>query len=324
VRRISVVGLTTVGLLAVTTTSIGGAHATPKTVQSAIPVLAPWSPPYVERDMPEVVQERGLEAQQALSTEAQAAARLPATKANGCVSSEPGAPLGAPAPRIFPRLLGHHVEVRFEFARLPKSPACRPFVLTVVVYGGQKASSTFKNWVERFRVRGRRGRVALFLPFLAKSPYHVIVNAQTITGHYGPNVERPLSCPGTSSSIAGCLRGYKPELHSYPMPKPVLPLRGLDLRSLSASFAQVLTDEASPPITKAIPKGSRCLSLRLCEVTYVDPAFPRSAYRVRYAIAGQQVEGCWLGLKGERIGEMPYDDAGSGRIFLAGCASWLA
>jgi hypothetical protein len=44
---------------------------------------------------------------------------------------------------------------------------------------------------------------------------------------------------------------------------------------------------------------------------------------VGYAIAGQQIEGCWLGLKGKRIGKMPYEDAGSGRVFLAGCASWL-
>jgi hypothetical protein len=272
--------------------------------------------------MPPAVQARNQRAQQALSAQAQAAARLPATEADGCVAGSRGPP-GSPVPRIFPRLLGHHVEVRFEFADLPRSPACRPFLLTVVVHSGKKASSTFKNWVERFRVRGRTGRVALNLPFLGQPPYHVIVTSQTITGRYGPDVERSLACPGTGDPVEGCLPGYKPALHSYPMPKPTLPIRGVDRRSLDASFAQVLADEGRRPIVRAIPRASRCLSLRLCEVTYADPLFPRSPYRVRYAIAGQQISGCWLGLLVRRIDPMPYEDAGSGRVFIAGCASWL-
>jgi hypothetical protein len=272
--------------------------------------------------MPEAVQARNQRAQLALSAEARAAARLPSTEGAGCVAGSRGSP-GSPAPQIFPRLLGHHVEVRFEFADLPSSPACRPFLLTVVVYSGRKASSTFKNWVERFRVRGRSGRVALILPFLGKPPYHVFVTSQTISGRFGPDVERSLPCPRTRDPVAGCLPGYKPALHSYPMPKPTLPIQGVDRRSLEASFAQVLADEGSAPIVKAIPQASRCVSLRLCEVTYADPLFPRSPYRVRYAIAGQQVKGCWLGLHGRTIDPMPYDDAGRGRVFVAGCVSWL-
>jgi hypothetical protein len=35
------------------------------------------------------------------------------------------------------------------------------------------------------------------------------------------------------------------------------------------------------------------------------------------------VKGCWLGLHGRTIDPMPYDDAGRGRVFVAGCVSWL-
>jgi hypothetical protein len=194
-------------------------------------------------------------------------------------------------------------------------------LVTVAVYGGQ--GSTFKNWVERFRLRGRAGRVALNLPFLGQPPYHVIVESQAISGRFGSRVELPVPCPGTGDSVKGCLRGYKPAAHSYPMPKPVLPLRGVDRSALEASFAQVLADEARPPIVKAVPGASRCISLRVCEVAYADPAFPGSPYRVRYAIAGQQLSGCWLGLRGRILDPRPYDDASYGRLFLAGCTSWL-
>jgi hypothetical protein len=269
--------------------------------------------------MPEAVQERNLREQQALTTEARKAAALPATRANGCVSSEPGYPLGPPPPRVTARLLGHHVEVRLAFARMPESPACRPWLVSVAVIGGTRAVP----WVERFRLKGPSGRVALNLPFLGRPPYRVLVQAQSLGGRMGKRVERPLPCPGTGHAVKGCLGGVKPTAHAIPMPKPVLPLRGLDRRTLEESFAQVLADEATPPVVKAVPRASRCLSLRVCEVTYADPLFPGSPYRVRYSIAGQQVRGCWIGLRGRLTGTRPYDDSGSGRTFLAGCASWL-
>jgi hypothetical protein len=301
-----------------------GASRHAGTALQAIPVLAPWSPPHVERDMPQVVQERNTRAQEALRDEALAAARLPATGANGCVPSEPGYPLGPPPPRVTARIVGHHVEILFAFARMPTSPACRPWLLNVVVYSGKTSSSTFKNWVERFRLRGARNRVAMIFPLYGKPPYHVLVQAQTLGGRMSRRVEQPLRCPGTGHATRGCLDGYAPPLHGSPMPKPVLPLRGLDRTTLQASLRQVLEDERTPPVTRAVPVASRCAALASCEVTYADPAFPQSRYRVRYRIAGQQVSGCWLGHRsGRPLGALPYEDAWSGRFRLAGCASWL-
>lgn len=263
-----------------------------------------------------------MRAQRELTSEAQAATGLPATKAQGCVSSgQRGAPLGSPLPRIYPRILGYHVEVRFAFERFPSSPACRPYLLTVAVVGGGRQTST--NWVERYRLDGPTGRVALILPFRGQPPYRVTVTSQPITGRYGPRVERPLKCPGTGDRVAGCLRGYRPTLHAYPMPKPALFIRGLDVETLERSLAQVVADDSRPPVTKGVPVGSRCPSLQLCEVTYADPAFPDARYRVQYAITGQQLTGCWFGLQRKTIGALPYEDAGRGRLFLAGCASWL-
>jgi hypothetical protein len=286
---------------------------------SAVPVLAPWSAPYAERDMPRSVQERNLREQRALAALAQEAMRLPATRENGCVGSNPGYPLGPPSPRVTPRVLGHHVEVLFELARMPESPACRPWLVSVALLSGNG-----KSWSERFRLNGPSGRVALNLPFAGLPPYRVLVQSQTLGGRMGKTVELTASCPGTGHAVKGCLRGLQPALHSTPMPKPVLPLRALDRRTLEASLAQVLADDARPPVVGAIPRASRCLSLRICEVTYADPLFPRSPYRVYYSIAGQQVRGCWIGRNQFRTsGRLPYEDAGHGRLFLAGCASWL-
>jgi hypothetical protein len=58
-------------------------------------------------------------------------------------------------------------------------------------------------------------------------------------------------------------------------------------------------------------------------VTYVDPAFPDSPYRVRYRLAGQQVPGCWMGIRGSVLDARPFPDAFTGRLELAACVSWL-
>ena len=103
------------------------------------------------------------------------------------------------------------------------------------------------------------------------------------------------------------------------MPAPILPLRGVGRASLEASLRYVLAGERSAPLAR----GARCPTLRLCEATFVDPSFPRSPYRVQYRIAGEQISGCWMGLRGAILDELPYPDASTGRLQLAGCRSWL-
>jgi hypothetical protein len=314
VRRRAVI----VSAIAVTSIlSSGASGASPR-----IPLLV--QEPYlsIDTDLPPQVRDRKLSVIKELNERAKVAARLPATAANGCAPSRFGS-LGSPAPRISSRLLGHHVEVVFNFTRMPASPACRPFELAVVVYAGKKASSSFKNSVGRFWVQGSRGRAVVDLPWTGKPPYRVIVSTATITGRRGPEVDRSLRCPGTQSVVRGCLPGYRPTLHTNPMPKPVLPVRGLDLSSLEATLLYALAGERTPPIVDSVPQASRCASLKMCTVTYVDPAFPDLPYRVRYRIAGQQLQGCWLGWKEGAIDPLPFRDATTGQPDLAACASWL-
>lgn len=287
-----------------------------------IPLLVPEPYLSIDRDLPPAVRDRKTKVLKELTERAQAAARIPATTANGCVPAGSGS-LGPPPPRITPRILGHHVEVVFNFARLPASPACRPFELTVVVYAGRKASSSFKNAVGRFWLQGPRGRAVVDLPWSGNPPYHVIVSAATITGRRGRQVEQALRCPGTGSVVRGCLLGYRPTAHTNPMPKPVLPVRGLDRSSLEATMRYAVAGERIPPILNSVPQAASCSSLKLCTVTYLDPAFPDLPYRVRYRIAGQQVRGCWLGWRQGAIDPLPFSDATIGQADLAACTSWL-
>jgi hypothetical protein len=298
-------------------TSPGSPEAT------GIPLLVPSPDLSIDSDLPAAVKERLARVSKELADRARAAAKLPATGANGCEPSRSG--LGAPAPRVdVARIIGHHVEVVFNFVRMPESPACRPWELAVVVYSGAKASPTFKNFVQRSWLRTGRGRVVLDLPWRGQAPYHVIVQASTINGRRGRAVERLLRCPGTGSAVRGCLPGYRPSLHAYPMPKPELATRGLDRSALEASLDYALAGERQSPMVDATPLAPRCPSLNACVVTYVDPAFPDSPYRVRYRIAGQQLPGCWMGMRsGRPLDPLPFSDAFTGRLELAGCASWL-
>jgi hypothetical protein len=107
------------------------------------------------------------------------------------------------------------------------------------------------------------------------------------------------------------------------MPKPVLPKRGLDRSALEASLAYALAGERQPPIVHAVPRASRCPSLNVCVLTYVDPAFPDSPYGVRYRIAGQQLPCCWMGMRSGPLDPLPFNDAYTGQLELAACASWL-
>jgi hypothetical protein len=312
------------GVVVVTTCGSAGHAANDlarRAASSRIPVLVPWSAPTVERDTPPAVRARIEREQRALTARARAAARETVSVAAGCERSGiSGAPhgLGPPSPKVTPRIIGHHVEVVFTYPRLPSSDACRPFQLTVVTYSGHKASSTYNNFVERYLVSAPGGRVVVDLPWSGHPPYHLIVSAETILGLRGRAVEVPLLCPGTGSLVKGCLPAYRPGLHSYPMPTPVLPLRGVRRATLEATLRYVVAREQWPS-----PRRSRCRSLRFCEITYVDPAFPHSPYRVRYRIAGEQIPGCWMGIREAIRDPLPYQDVGRGRLELAGCASWL-
>jgi hypothetical protein len=119
--------------------------------------------------------------------------------------------------------------------------------------------------------------------------------------------------------ISGCLAGYIPAAHEWTMPEPVLPLRGLNRSTLEASLRYVLDGEQWAPLER----GVRCSTLRRCEIPFVDPSFPRSPYQVQYRVAGEQISGCWMALRGRFIGEPPYPDASGGRLQLAGCAAWV-
>ena len=103
-----------------------------------------------------------------------------------------------------------------------------------------------------------------------------------------------------------------------PIPRPVLPIRGVNPATLEASLRYVIANERWPNATAA-----RCRSLQVCDITYADPVYRRVPFRVRYRIAGQQVVGCWLAWYEKLLDTRPYEDAGRGRQFLAGCVDWL-
>jgi hypothetical protein len=287
-----------------------------------IPFLAPAPMLSVDRDLPPSVRDRYEREQRRRLALARQAAAAPATPAAGCVVADPSGAMGPPAPGVTARVLGHHVEVVFEFARLPQSHACRPWEVTVVVSAGRRASSSFKSQVASFLVSERRARVVVDLPWFAQPPYKATVTSGTIAGRRGRPVERLLRCPRTGEDVRGCLPGYRPGLHNFPMPAPVLPIRGLTRATLEASLRYVVDAERKLPLLTAVPVESRCRSLRSCDVTYADPSFPDSRYRVRYQIAGAQVRGCWMGLRQSVLDPMPYEDSGRGRLQLAGCATW--
>jgi hypothetical protein len=292
--------------------------------RAKIPFLLPFVPEAPEGDTPPAVRAR-LEREQAEALrELRRAAAAPATEQAGCrpfrISAGKSA-LGPPAPTVHARILGHQVEVTFAFSELPQSAACRPAGLDVVVYNGDQASPTFNSSgaAEQYQLRGRHGRVTVDLPWGGHPPYRLRVSSRNAKATPGRAVEQPLACPGTSDYVRGCLPGYQPPLHRWPLPKPVLPIRGLSLRSLERSMQYVVAADKKP----ASPLAVRCASLKSCEVTYADPAFPGSGYRVSYAIAGQQLSGCWMGIHGEIRGRLPYPDADYGPLELSACASWV-
>jgi hypothetical protein len=306
------------GVTLVANANLAGATATRSQPSARIPFLAPVPPRSVERDMPESVQARIASEQRALAERARAASKLSRTPTAGCEPTQIGAEkyFGPPAPKVRARMIGHHVEIVFEFKRLPSSDACRPFEVVTVV-NGVRVTTPGPGAIDHYRVKSTRARVASDLPWYAKPPYRLSVSSATILGFRSRMVELSLSCPGTGQRVKGCIRGYAPPLHSAPIPQPVFPLRGIDRSSLEASLRYVIADERA-----ARPAAAHCLSLRSCEITYVDPDFPNSPYRIGYRIVGEQLSGCWMGWKTRRD-EPPYEDAWQGRQQLAGCLSWL-
>ena len=309
-------GLALVGILVGTTAA--GAHlrgsAGDVAAGERIPLLIYTQSLTPERDMPAIVRAR-LEREYRRRLElARRAQREPASQANGCVPNEFGS-LGSPAPRVTPRVLGYHVEVLVELNPFPKALSCRPWRLRVYVHSGDRKL----NFDSSFGVERPRGRIVVNLPLFGHPPYRLKVESESFLGRTGPSVEISLRCPGIGHRVKGCLAG----LTSLSGPRPGLPLRGVTLPALRASFAYLLEAERRPPILKATPTGFRCSSLRTCEVTYVDRAFPDSPFRVRYGISGQQVPGCWMGVHRGETGQRPYEDAGGGMRTLAACASWV-
>jgi len=196
--------------------SAGGVGAT-----SRVPVLFPLSQRTVEGDTPPAVRALLEGEQRAAIVRARAAAKQPRTSAAGCVPfTDAGGKrsLGPPAPTVRARIIGHHVEVLFSYRQLPASAACRPAAVWVVVFSGKPASTTFNNAgaVGTYAVAGPDGRVLVDLPWNGSAPYSLQTSSSTLLGLFGPRTRQPLACPA-----AGCLLGYQPAAHSWPMPKPV-------------------------------------------------------------------------------------------------------
>jgi len=282
-----------------------------------VPLLFPVVQHSIEVDTPAPVRRLIEREQRAMLARAKAAAKLPTTPAAGCVrvTDSPGSNTpGPPSPAVKASVLGHHVEVLFDYRRLPSSDACRPAFLDVAVYSGKKASSTYNNAgaTGTYALEMLRGRIVTDLPWRGHAPYHVLVRATTILGRRSNATEVALTCPRS-----GCLPGYEPT-HSWSLPQPVLPLQGVDRVGLEASLRYVVSRARWP---SARPVS--CSSLHACVVTLADPAYPRSPYHVRYQIAGEQIPGCWMAMQRDALDRPPYKDAGQGPLELAGCLSWL-
>jgi hypothetical protein len=102
------------------------------------------------------------------------------------------------------------------------------------------------------------------------------------------------------------------------MPQPVLRLSGIDRTTLERSLRYAVSQERFPS-----PRLVKCTSLHSCEITYLDPAYPASAYRIPYQVAGEQLPGCWMAMRRRALDPLPYTDAAQGQLELAACASWL-
>jgi hypothetical protein len=284
-----------------------------------IPVLFPVPQRTPERDTPPAVLKLLEQAARGAGARVRAAVKRAPSIADGCVRTTDagGKPyLGPPAPSVRARIIGHQVEILIRYQSLPASDPCRPATVTAVVFSGKPASGSFNNngAVGTYAVEAPVGRALVDLPWGGRAPYGLLVSSTNVLGMRSMMVKVPLACPA-----AGCLPGYHPELHSLPLPEPVLPVRGLTRAELQASVREVVAGESWPSAT-----GATCASLHSCLVMLVTPGFPKQPYRVRFQIVGQQLAGCWLGWYREAVDQFPYPDAGTGPLELAGCKNWLA
>lgn len=267
-----------------------------------------------DRDMPPAVLARALRAQRAALARGRAIAKLRRTRAAGCVPNDFGS-LGPPAPNVTGRIFGRHVEVIVRFARYPSALACRPLTIQVTTHGKPRTAVGPVPWNVTFVLRGATGRAVIRLPPYSMAPYRLSVSAVASSGWMSKRVEQNLSCPR-----AGCMHSESYSPSSDRDPHRVLPLRGVDRRSLEESFRTALAVNRLSPYTM---RAAGCRSLEICEATYADPLFPNMPYRVRYRIEGEQRAGCWMARDGTTLDSLPYEDAYRGSIWPAGCVSWL-
>jgi len=323
-RAFCVLVVATLGLVAGTGVAVTSAQGNGSSLGGAgsPPVLVPIPEVSLERDTPAPVRARIERQRREWLARAKRASRQPVSTATGCVrfrASWGRDEVGPAAPKVKEaRIIGHHVEVVFEYPKLPSADSCRPAALTVGVYSGKHASPTYNNSgaINHYMISSTRGRVISDLPWGGTPPYHVFASPETILGKRGPTVELSLTCPG-GDRVKGCLLGYRPAQYAWTLPQPVLPVIGIDRATLERSLRYVIAEERVPH-----PHRARCASLHYCEITYVDPAYPKTPYRIRYQVAGEQVRSCWMAMR-ERILDPRPDGAGIGRLELAGCADWL-
>ena len=264
--------------------------------------------------MPPAVLARALRAQRAALSRARAAAKSKPTRAAGCVPNDYGS-LGPPPPNVTARIFGRHVEVIVRFSRFPSAPECRPLAIQVTTHGKPTTKVGPFPWNVTFALRGAIGRAVIRLPPYSMAPYRLNVTAVSSGGWISKRVEQDLSCPSD-----GCMRSESYSPPTERNPHRVLPLRGVDRRSLEESFRTALAVNRRGPY---IMRNVGCRSLTTCEATYADPLFPDMPYRVRYRIEGEQRAGCWMARDATLLDPLPYEDTYRGSIVPAGCVSWL-
>ena len=273
----------------------------------AIPFVPPMADGTIEFGTPPPVRARMIRQERAWIARARAARLAPRSRAAGCriVTGESSRYLGPPAPDVKPSIIGRHVVVEYDFGRLPSSAACRPVILRTALSG--RTDVTGPGRVGEYLIQGPRGRVVSELALFATAPYQLEVTTSTVDGVRSRRVVEELRCPEPTRTSAAVSAALSRRIQ-------LLPLHGVDRSGLVAS-----------PVRRG-RRASRardrvdCPSLSSCEVTYVDPDFPSSPYRVRLRIGGEQVNGCWMSLR-DGGDDPPYEMRGrnhAGRLRLLG------
>ncbi len=234
----------------------------------------------------------------------------------GCRSTGFPGSLGPPAPvSVTPRIIGHHVEAIVRFAKLPKSPVCRPWAIRITMFGKPITAGGRFPWSQYYQLVGPVGRAVIQLPMYSTAPYELWVQSGTIQNRTSKTIKIKLRCPA-----AGCLAGDAPTQHDSGKTAPRFPLRRVSAAQLQESFSA--GEDAIARSALFMRFRTSCSGTTSCLVTYTDPLFPDHPYRVRYTIAGEQQAGCWYVSHFQKLDEPPFDDAFA-RSPVAGCVSWL-